>query len=228
MLVHELVRRENIAQSEQSLSHAGGYPNMPANLILPKCQLCGANMTFFFQLEFPKEHQWKNKIMAVFACTSCSPKENITPLMSPDFKHIPDHFLDTYAKNFFITAFSKAENPIMRSEYIPKIKYEVIEIIRPVPKYFGTKLGGKPDWRISNDFPENYMGNKFTFLLQILDDFEFPFHKLEDAPPQSEYPRFTFDTGYRTDDRYVLFGGVPLYFFGTLDTDNPQVYVMNQ
>jgi hypothetical protein len=41
------------AQTEADLTFRGGVPKMPAELALPHCQKCGAEMVFFFQVAFP-------------------------------------------------------------------------------------------------------------------------------------------------------------------------------
>jgi hypothetical protein len=224
MLVYELTREPTEDQSFESVSHIGGYPNVPVGIDLPKCQLCDSRMTFFFQLKLPKKHQWQDRIIALFSCTSCSSKNIIIPV-SPNFQKIPDFFLDQYEKNFKIFVIEPAEELMIRKDYTPILRYEKLNLERPKGKYYSAKLGGKPNWRISDDFPRDYMGSSFTFLLQMSD---WEFEKYDNAPKQVEHPWFTFSTGFREDGKYSLFSGVPLYFFGTLDLEQPKVYVLNQ
>jgi hypothetical protein len=40
-------------QTKADLSFRGGVPRMPAGLELPRCQKCGAEMVFFFQVALP-------------------------------------------------------------------------------------------------------------------------------------------------------------------------------
>jgi hypothetical protein len=103
-------------QSDDDLSHIGGLPNLPADVPLPSCGLCGANMTFFFQVQFPAKHAWAGRVMAIFACTSCSDLDHGTPPMAPDLEHLPDGFLDGYEKNFKILAFESIATT-QRTEY---------------------------------------------------------------------------------------------------------------
>lgn len=227
---YELIRHPSDAQDETSLSHIGGLPNLPQRFDLPTCELCHAEMTFFFQVKFPEKHDWAEKIMAIFACTSCVSWDYMCPPMPPGGRHLglPDHFLEEYEKTFRTIVFESSENSLRRKEYLPILKYEYLELrsLQATASWV-TRIGGKPNWRISNDSPKEYMGSRFTFLMQIFNDkFDWEFEKLPDAPQQAQYP-FLGDP-YRTDDKYALFGGVPLYFFGTLDLEIPKVYVLNQ
>jgi hypothetical protein len=228
MPAYELLRTPHIKHEPTSLSHIGGYPNLPANILLPTCKFCDAPMTFFFQLEFPKKHDWFGKIMAVFACTSCTrDKGNHLPAVSSNFKQIPDGFLNDYQDSFKIFVINKEGDNVIRTDYTPKISPERVSLQSlngRNPKI--TRIGGQPNWRISNDFPEQYMGSRFTFLMQIWDDWGFK--KLPDAPPQAIFSFLNPSKKFRNDDSYFLFLGLPLYFFGTLDLEQPKVYVLNQ
>lgn len=70
-------------QDPQTLSFIGGYPRIPIAEDLPKCQLCGAEQSFFFQVAFPKNHVWRDLSIAVFACTSCDDEKYCVPEMLP-------------------------------------------------------------------------------------------------------------------------------------------------
>ena len=223
MCAYELIRHTSVEQTEDNLSHIGGLPNLPPNQELPKCKLCHSSMTFFFQIEFPKRHAWTGRVMVVFECTSCAVRGYLTPPMAPNRIHIPDYFLDEYEKNFCVINFEK-KHAVVRREYTPVLKYESIELKLKTASARITKVGGKPNWHIANDFPESYLGSRFVFLMQIWDDWEFS--KTKEAPLQTEYP--WLGDPYRRDGKYALFGGLPLYFFGTLDLEQPKVYLMNQ
>ncbi|NJK45680.1 MAG: hypothetical protein HC933_16710, partial [Pleurocapsa sp. SU_196_0] len=127
---------------------------------------------------------------------------------------------------FKIFAFD-ASSTKRRTDYTPVLRFERLSL-QPLKSASArvTKVGGLPNWRISNDFPKSYMGGEFAFLMQIWSGLDFEFEKLEDAPPQAQYP-WAGDP-YRLDGRYSLFSGLPLYFFGTVDLESPRVYVLNQ
>ncbi len=228
MPAFELLRTPLTEHEPISCSHIGGHPILPTSVLLPSCKFCQTPMTFFFQLEFPKKHNWHGKIMAVFACTSCTRDHgNHLPTVSSNFKNIPDAFLDNYQDSFKIVVVVKDNTCVTRIDCIPKIISENITL-HPLssknPKI--TRVGGQPNWRISNDFPEQYMGSQFAFLMQIWDDWGFK--KLPDAPPQAIFSFLNPLKKFRSDDLYFLFLGLPLYFFGTLDLEQPKVYVLNQ
>ncbi len=228
MPVYELVRLPVDSQDQKSLTHIGGYPNLPEHLQLPKCKLCGAPMTFFFQVQFPEKHEWKGKVMAIFACTSCA-DDNFS-LMPPNGRHLglPDYFLNDYEKRFCILVFEQGEISQMRIDYIRVLKHEKLDLQALRNSSTNTtRIGGRPNWRILDDSPKEYMGSRFTFLMQMFsDNWEWEFNKLPEAPQQAM--GFGFGKPYRTDGKYELFYGLPLYFFGTLDLEQPKVYVLNQ
>jgi hypothetical protein len=230
MPAYAIVRDPTAEQPDGSPMHLGGQPCMPSDIALPACQLCGARMTFSFQVVFPNKHPWAGHAMAVFACTSCSDLQHVMPPMSPNLKHLPGDFLETYEKNFKIFAFDPA-HAVRRTDYEPVLQFERVTL-EPLKSAStrATKVGGTPNWRISNDFPSTYMGREFGFLMQIWsgqgDDFEFAFTKREDAPFQAQYP--WMGDPWRRDGKYTLFSGVPLYFFGTMSLEPPRVYVLNQ
>jgi hypothetical protein len=224
---YELIRHPDTEQTDADVARIGGFPNLPPDLELPICKRCGARMTFFFQIAFPQKHPWAGRIMAVFACTSSPDRDHIDPPIAPDRRHLPDHFLDEYEQSFALMNF-ESQPTVMRREYIPVLKFERLEL-KPLRSLTAqvTRVGGKPNWRIGNDFPGQYMGSRFDFLMQIWGSgLEFEFTKLDDAPPQAQVP--WFGDPYRLDGKYALLGGPPLYFFGTTDLESPRVYVLNQ
>jgi hypothetical protein len=50
---YKLLPGSTRVQTEADLAFRGGVPRMPAELELPRCQKCGAEMVFFFQVAFP-------------------------------------------------------------------------------------------------------------------------------------------------------------------------------
>ena len=39
---------------------------IPPESVIPKCSMCNNELTFMFQIEFPPEHEWYGKSLAVF------------------------------------------------------------------------------------------------------------------------------------------------------------------
>lgn len=226
MIAYEIIRRKEAHQSESCLSFAGGKPILPKHINCPECKFCNQKMTFFFQIEFPEGHDWHGKIMSMFYCTKCYPSEGGNSQMASDLSEIPDYFLDKYQTNFRIFAYDSTEKCEIHSNYDEMIEYEIFELKKLRKNEYSkkTKIGGRPYWRYDDNTPKSYMESRFTFLMQIDDDWEFD--KLEYAPRQVTIPLCGSTT--REDDRYALFSGLPLYFFGTLDLEEPKVYLLNQ
>lgn len=63
------------------------------------------------------------------------------------------------------------------------------------------------------------------FLLQILEGFKF--EKLEEAPPQIELG-LTGSLELSDNEYYELFIGNAIYLFGTMDINDPQIYIITQ
>lgn len=228
MTAYEILVGNETEQSLEAINHIGGFPFMKIDEGIPKCYLCGLKMTFFFQVEFPETHDWHGKTMSMFCCTKCATMDYLIPKMPANLYEIPDGFLDEYQLNFKILVYPSKDGLALREDYKPVLKYSNLEFrkLRKNENSKKTKIGGRPYWRIEDNTPKSYMGSRFTFLMQIDDDWEFD--KLENAPRQAQYAWFNRDNGYSEYDEYALFSGLPLYFFGTLDLEEPKVYVLNQ
>jgi len=233
MSSYKLIPQSNTVQAESDRTFRGGVPNMPKHLQLPICTLCGAEMTFYFQIAFPDRHVWNGWIMCVFHCTSCYDVENFWPKAAyGGMIHIPDDYVDKYQTNFRVLVYEISETSLMRTEARRVLKFEriVLEKLNPNNRYYGTtKVGGKPAWSYENE-PDlykrmTYMGGGFVFLMQIAADWKFT--PLEEAPPQ---PWFQPPETYKESPYYYLFNGPPIYFLGTtsLNLDPPRVYVIAQ
>lgn len=229
MTTYEVIRHLEHPQPPGHLSFVGGQPLLPPRLELPACRLCGEPQTFFFQIAFPESHPWAGKVLAVFACTRCTPGDYLTPSSNPpdDWHNLPDGYLDRYELNFRLQVFNANEPVVVRQDYVPVLRYERIELKKTGRlRSRGTRVGGEPYWYLSDDTPRSYMGSPLAFLMQLEPNWAFT--KLPEAPPQAEPVWFPTDPPHRTDDLYFLFGGVPLYFFGTTALPRPRVYVLNQ
>lgn len=98
-------------QSGTEESFIGGTPNLPTDVEIPRCKLCAAEQTFFFQITFPSKHQWEGMTLALFACTSCAHENHLVPQMLSGplpGANIPEGFLLSYQTNFRILVFEKA------------------------------------------------------------------------------------------------------------------------
>lgn len=226
MTAYELIRQETAEQDPDALNFIGGRPRIPRDVALPGCRLCSNELTFYFQVLFPREHPWSDQILAMFACTRCDIRGYMTPPMPKNRQVLPPGFLDEAQVNFRTIVFSVQQAGELRDDYVPRIRYERLTL--KATKRVNTRktrIGGVPFWHIRDDTPESYQESHFTFLLQIEPDW--PFAKLPEALPQAEFPWLANSPGYRTDGLYMIYSGLPLYFFGTLDLDEPKVYLIN-
>lgn len=215
-------------QREDDLSFVGGRPRIPESENIPSCALCGAELTFFFQVAFPQDHPWAQRSMALFACTSCAHEEHFIPQMldgSLNGVDIPENFLTSYQKNFRILVFN-TQDGMMRKDYEQKIAFKRWELIASQAQSRANKIGGQPNWVLEDETPGTYRQKiPMVFLMQIVEGFTFDI--LPEAPPQmtlglSGQPE-PADNPY-----YELFLSNNIYFFGTDDKTEPLVYILTQ
>lgn len=200
-------------------------PKLPLALELPKCKLCGSDLTFFFQITFPSSSEWGDIMMSLFACTLCVHADHLIPPMLLNMMphpSIPKNFLDDYQVNFRVFIFHK-NSSIVRREYIERVAFKRWDISQLDPKTRGDKIGGSPNWLLENETPKDYDGQETIFLLQVLEDRKFEF--VPQAPPQQILYSIP---GTKPQTFYRLFNGNRLFFFGTIDIVNPKVYIITQ
>ncbi|MDR6553766.1 hypothetical protein [Paenibacillus qinlingensis] len=211
-------------------SFIGGRPKLPPTTNVPVCKLCGSQLTFFFQITFPIEHEWGGFTMSVFACTSCFDERYLIPEMinGPlQGVNISDGFLKEYQKNFTILVFKTAESSIV-TNYVEKVRYSTIELIEFNQLTTRVdKIGGIPNWYLEDESPATYNNNiPMMFIMQILEDRKFEI--LEGVPGQVQMDYFSGKLEPSKKRYYELFLANNLYFFGTRDRLNPLVYVLTQ
>jgi len=202
---------------------------LPVGADLPRCQLCGANQTFFFQVAFPSGHPWEGMTMGVFACTSCATEDSSIPQMldGPLLNAIiPDGFLDAYQKNFHLHVFDSTLG-VKRLDYVEKIKYAPLELIASTSSSIDdSRVGGSPVWLLEDESPRSYAGKaEMQFLLQISSDTKFDL--LDSAPGQMEIGLRGLPES-SPNRYYQLFNGNFLYFFGAEIDGRHFVYVLTQ
>lgn len=213
-------------QHESVKSFIGGRPVLPADIELPCCGNCGAVLSFFFQVAFPKDHYWSGRSLAVFECTLCDPPAAKLPALLPkeiDGREIPLGFFSSYQSNFRFLVFPTRLGEV-RTDYPVRVVYCKLLLRRAVnPGGQGNKVGGLPYWLVSDQSPATYAEKtKMVFLMQIRNRYEF--HIPADASPQKvfENPKLP------NDPCYYLFFGNQSYYFGTISDSDPMVYVALQ
>ena len=202
---------------------------MPKGEDIPRCKLCGAEESFFFQVAIPDGGVWGGLSLAVFACTSCVDKNQLIPEMLPgplNDVDISDGFLESYQINFRFLIFETISGKLSE-KYLERIAFKPF-LLQKVndPNVDEDKIGGNPNWLLGDESPKSYGGKTLMFfLLQLQLDFQFEIN--ENAPRQVELsldrsPQplpFSF---------YQLFNGNKIFLFGTTDRTRPFVYAITQ
>jgi len=218
---------ENQYQDFSEDSFIGGKPKIPQDFSLPYCELCGKELTFFFQVAFPFNHAWYGKSLALFYCTEhyhgdlCIPEfPDIQDLLGAN---IPIDFLRKYEKNFRILIFD-THNGVTNKQYVEKVTFKSLQLIENngADSNADFLLAGAPVWIMGFDeTPATINTIKSTLLLQIKEDYVFD--KLQNAPAQED----VFGEP-RKENFYKLFVADRIYFWGTKDLNMPLVYVSVQ
>ncbi|MFS0724816.1 hypothetical protein [Paenibacillus sp. 1P07SE] len=219
-------------QRESDLSFVGGCPRIPASAEPPACGLCGAPMTFFFQVAFPRDHVWSGLTVAVFACTACADESLLIPEMLPGQLHgadIPEGFLVAYQRNFRFLVFPTEEGRL-RQDIPARLVFRpwTLEPAAGMRGTMASKAGGDPDWLLDDESPRSYAKSVvMVFLMQLEEGLTF--EKLPAAPPQIILG-LTGEPEPSPDPYYQLFLGNALYLFGTKRGEGvePLVYALTQ
>jgi hypothetical protein len=225
-------------QSEQDQCFAGGQPRLLSEMALPKCHLCSADLSFFFQIAFPQGHVWEGFTLAVFACTDHGHEDQLLPIpiRVPGTENVPatdiraDYFMD-YEQSFRYLVFP-THDAVRRHDYVERVKFRRWELSEVDPnEEIESYVGGEPQWYYDPpaEFPVTYASRiPVVFLMQLKNSDYFPTH--ETAPSQeylvaSDSLTFTY-TDNLSD--YSLFYGTQLYFFGIEDGTNRRIFVARQ
>lgn len=217
------------SQSSEDHCFLGGVPRLPVDKEIPRCNLCSAEQTFFFQVALPHDQKWPSTTVAAFACTSCVDEDFLIPEMLMGRLRgidIPTNFLIDYQRNFRFLVFDTA-HAALRSSYAEKIGFRRIKIeASDDPAVPRSKIGGIPNWLLEDETPGSYAGRvPMFFLMQLQAGFRF--ETVEGAPRQIE---LGLDGKPRPSSRphYELFNGNAIYFFGTYDSDIRLIYAVTQ
>lgn len=232
MPAHIAKIKSNIKQTKEILSFRGGIPNIPDRFSIPLCVFCKSEMTFFYQVAFPKKHIWADQVVAFFQCTSYSCDKSksygysgrFSRIFVQAFEEIVDNILLEYQDDFQIYVFPNWETTILRNDFKLKLQFEKIDFVevdgrKAYPN--DMKLGGRIDW--GNLFPHagtrdkwtnkeiSYMGGGIDFLMQIPEDWGPT--RLASTPFQFEH--YSQYPNPKHQDLYSLFDKSALKIFGT-------------
>lgn len=242
-------------QNERDTSFIGGLPRIPEHMALPKCQVCGEPLTFFFQVDFPAGHIWAGKTLAMFACIHSA--ENHQDQVIPQFPKVPQlqdcdlpqGFLEENYQDIFRVLIFPTEEGVMRSDYQEQAIFRSIEWkpTKKKSKKIPILLAGEPMWLMHKEHPATYAGKyKMHLILQMAEDFDF--EHLPSAPKEHEPDYFcSFEDSEalisgkldpkeikpkskpRKTDDYTLFCSFNrIYLFGTDDLDDPKPFIIVQ
>ena len=223
MASYKIVKLPATEQDSSRRSFQGGSPVMPSDIESPRCRFCDAALTFFFQVEFPKNTAWAGRTLCMFACTSCQDGTFLLPGRPPGYTVeqvvIPDGYIEEHEINFRTMVFENTQVAVLRSDIVARFDHQPFEFQRltPTNKSYVTKIGGRPYGQYEPEVPLSYMGSAMTFLMQLEDDWVF---KVREGMPL--FPKL----GSVPDQEGVLFLGVQTYFSGTIDLQPPKVWVL--
>jgi len=222
-------------------SFIGGKPCIPENFDLPICKICGEPLTFFFQIEFPKEHVWAGKSLAFFFCTSYQKHPSgqwLPPEIHPESLNnfiIPDGELDVDRYQTLFRAFVfDTSTGVLREDCREKVIYKEIDwkVSNKKTKTIPIILGNEPIWLVRGSSqkrqPAVYQGKSMELILQIAEFVNFD--RLPDAPPEIS-KTFLQSSQYspRIEPNYTLFCEFNrIYLWGTVDSECPAIYLSVQ
>lgn len=139
---------------------------------------------------------------------------------------IPTNFLTLYQRNFRFLVYETAE-ATSRKSYIERVRFERLRLVaNEDPAAPGCKIGGVPNWLLSDETPGAYAGKvPMSFLLQLEPDTRF--ETVEKAPHQIELG-LSGNSQPAKRQYYKLFIGNMIYLFGTNDPELRLVYAITQ
>lgn len=217
-------------QSGEEDSFIGGKPKLPIGMEIPRCTLCGGELTFFFQTAFPAGHPWAGRSMAVFACTDTWHGDFCIPERPKGaVRHnidITADFLSQYQRNFRILLFDTEQGVVLET-YQERIRYQpmVIAAEDRTDRSWDFVLGGKPVWIMGKpEKPASIAGvERPVLLMQVRETLRFPI--CSDAPRAAD--PFA-PSGRSLFSWYDLFIGNRIYFWGTMNGGRAWIYVAVQ
>jgi hypothetical protein len=220
---YKIVKLPATEQDPDRRSFQGGSPVMPSEIESPRCKLCDAELTFFFQVEFPAKTVWAGRTLCMFACTASQDLKHGLPGRPPRYTVeqvvIPDGYIEEHEINFRTVVFENTQVAVLKSDIVARFDHQPFEFqrLRDNNKTYESKIGGRPYGQYEPEVPLSYMGSSMTFLMQLEDDWVF---KVREGMPL--FPKL----GSVPDQEGVLFLGVQTYFSGTIDLQPPKVWVV--
>ena len=163
----EIVR--DCVQIDEWDSFIGGKPKLPPDVDVPKCELCGKELTFMFQVAFPQGHKWAGKSMAVFYCVETWHDKYCIPELPQQIADadISEEFLRNYERNFRIIVFDTPLGKIVDT-YQEKVAFQALQTVpeKQAKKDWEFVIGGRPIWIMGmSEKPNTIAGVEKPILL---------------------------------------------------------------
>lgn len=214
------------AQTKECDTFIGGKPKLPPEIDIPKCELCGKELTFLFQVAFPEGHAWAGKSMAVFYCVESWHDRYCIPELPQDMDNISEPFLRGYERNFRIIVFDTLRGQ-WNSTYQEKVAFQALRAVpeEETKQEWDLVIGGRPIWIMGvSEKPSTIAGLEDpVLLLQVREDFHFP---ILPAAPRQANP--FAPGGVSLFPRYDLFAADRIYFWGVQSGGTEWIYTSVQ
>jgi hypothetical protein len=218
-------------QQPSDLHFIGGRPALPPEAELPRCALCGEQLTFFWQVALPTAHPWAGKAIALFACVSTPHDEHLAPRLPGDRPKgvvVTADFMKAQQSNFRTLVFD-VHAAVPRMDYEPRVRFLRLSERGERGARAVLRIADRPKWTHEDETPGMAeSGEPFCFLVQLSGESVFP--TLPTAPPQAQ-PSFIPSKLIAMLDpvpEYKLFVGNDVFFFGTSVGSSPSVYAVAQ
>ena len=215
-------------QTKEFDSFIGGKPKLPLDVDIPKCELCGKELTFMFQVAFPQGHAWAGKSMAVFYCVESWHGDYCIPELPQQIAEadISEEFLSNYERNFRVFVFDTSLGKMVDT-YQEKVAFRAFQAIpeKQTKQEWDFVSGGRPIWVMGkSEKPHTIAGiEKPVLLLQVKEDCRFQI--LPTAPKEAD--PFA-PNGLSIFPWYYLFAANRIYFWGAEKDNKEWVYISVQ
>lgn len=219
---------EDSVQAKKYDSFIGGKPKLPPGFDIPKCELCGKELTFMFQVAFPQGHAWSGKSMAVFYCVESWHGEYCIPELPKQIADadISEEFLSNYERNFRVLVFDTSLGKIMDT-YQEKVAFQAFQAVpeKQTRQEWDFVSGGRPIWVMGEpERPHTIAGiENPALLLQVKEDYHF---KILPTAPKEASP--FMPNGLSIFPWYSLFAANRIYFWGVEKDKKEWVYISVQ
>lgn len=202
---------------------------MPKDYEIPRCSLCGATLTFYFQTAMPKGCEWHGKTISLFSCVDCADDYYCIPMPYRGGDSPQDIFFGGFnmvGRNYEAMVFDTEDAEIV-DDYRERIIFRRWNLIECPSSLKCSKLGGSVNLTQDDLSPRTCDSRwEMLFLLQLEADFRFAI--LPDAPRQMVYDDFGNSQVPVDEDYCELFLSNWLFIFGSWIDGSGYLYLLSQ